>query len=187
VEKPEITIQLSEDDYVEASLIAAQWTKKRWLVIGTMGAVYLGLGLFMVSYAPHAFFVLGWALIGAVIGVALNALISRYFFLPRRLKSRFVEHKTLQRSSTVSWSEDGLIIERENSHALIPWGDFFKFRESEEFVLLYTSRVLFLLLPKRFFNEPGQLNDFMVLVRSQIGIRRDGRTESASFDKGGVA
>jgi hypothetical protein len=171
VEKPEINIQLSEDDYLQGSLFAARWAKKKWLIVGGMGVIYLGLGLFMVSYAPRAFFILGWTLIGAVVGGAMGALISRYVFLPRRLKSRFAEHKMLQRSSMVSWAEDGLKVERENSHVLIPWDDFFNFRESEKFVLLYTTRVLFLLLPKRFFKESDQLNDFMVFVRSRIGAR----------------
>jgi hypothetical protein len=174
VEGSDITIQLSEDDYLQGSLIAARWTKKRWIVIGTIGVIYLGLGSFMVSYAPRAFFILGWALIGAVVGGAMGALISRYVFLPRRLKSRFAEHKMLHRSSMLSWSEDGLKIERENSHALIPWGDFFRFRETEKFVFLYTTRVMFLLLPKRFFHRQDQLNELMVLLRSRVGTRQNG-------------
>jgi hypothetical protein len=179
MEKPEITIQLSESDYLQGCLTAARWTKKKWIVVGSMGAIYLVPGLFMVLYAPPALFVLGWAMIGAVIGGTTTVLVGRYVLLPRRLKSRFAEHKMLQRSSTVSWGEDGLKFEREDSHVLIPWGDFFKFRESEKFVFLYTTRVLFLLLPKRFFSEPDQLNDLMIFVRSRIGAQGPGQRESA--------
>jgi len=37
-----VTTQLNENDYLEGSLFAAQRTRKRWLIIGMMAAVYLG-------------------------------------------------------------------------------------------------------------------------------------------------
>jgi hypothetical protein len=171
VERPTITLQLNEDDYLDGALFAARWTKKRWLIMGTMAAVYLGAGLYMVRYAPRDFFILGWALIGAVAGGFISGLLSRYVLLPRRLKSRFAEHKTLHRKSTMAWDENGLTVEGENSHTLIPWPDFFKFRESDTTVFLYTSRALFLMVPKRFFVDSAQLNEFVVLARSRIAAQ----------------
>ncbi len=184
MERPFITISLSKDDYLEGSLFAARWTRKRWLIVGLMAAVYLGLGAFMVFYAPRELFVLGCTLIGAVVGGIGGSIISHYIFLPRRLRSRFAERKALHRKSTLSWDEKGLTLESENGHSLIPWPDFFKFRENEHFILLYASRVIYLLVPKRFFTEPGQLNDLLGHVRSRIGVHPAVDARSPSYGGG---
>lgn len=179
-----ITTQLNENDYLEGSLFAAQRTRKRWLIIGMMAAVYLGLGLFMVFYASRDFFILGWSLIGAVIGGFVGGLISRYILLPRRLKSRFAERKALHRKSTLSWDQKGLTVENENGHSIVPWSDFLKSRENEKFILLYTSRAMFLIVPKRIFTESDQLKDFRELVLASVGVQQNVKAIASSHDGG---
>jgi hypothetical protein len=164
VEKPTVTVQLNENDYVEGALFASRWTRNRLLFVWGMIAIYLGGGIFSVFFAPHDLFALGCALI-------CGTWINRYVVLPKKLKSLFAERKASQRRSTLSWDEQSLTVEGENSRALIPWADFFKFRENGEFVLLYTSRILFIIVPKRFLEESGQLNGFMALVRSTISAQ----------------
>ncbi|WP_188792662.1 YcxB family protein [Dyella nitratireducens] len=180
MERASITIQLTEDDYLQGLLFAAQRTRARWFFIGIMAVVCLGAGLLIVFYAPRDLFVLGWALIGAVVGGFIGRMVSRYIFLPKKLKERFAEQKALHRTRKLSWDDKGVTFESENGHVLIPWPDFFKFRENEIFVLLYTSRVIFLIVPKRFFKESEQLNDFMMLVHSSIGIQQN-ETGSSTF------
>lgn len=165
-----IIVEMDENDYLEGSLLAARWTRKRWAVICISAAVYLGIGLLCIFYAPHDFFILGCAFIGAVFGAFCSGLFGRLVLFPKRLKSRFAERKALRRKTRLSWGEEGLTVENENGHSLVPWSDFFKFRENDRVVLLYTSRATYLLIPKRFFKESDQLHGFMTVVNGRIGV-----------------
>jgi hypothetical protein len=71
----------------------------------------------------------------------------------------------------LSWSPEGLAIENNKGHGLVPWAKFLKTRENERFILLYASQGKYLIFPKRFFVEPGQLKSFVDLIHEQIGAR----------------
>jgi hypothetical protein len=43
---------------------------------------------------------------------------------------------------------------------------------------------MFVIVPKRFFTESGQLQSFVELVRSRIGIRRDGQAAGSATRPG---
>ena len=166
-----ITIELSENDYLDGSLFAAKWSSKRRFIMFFLALIYLALGLFLVFYAPHDFFIFGCALLGGVFGAFFSGAFGRFVLRPRRLRAHFSKRKALHRKVMLSWGERGVTFENENGHSLAPWEDFLKFRENDGFILLYTSRITFILIPKRFFKESGQLNDFMTLVRGRVGLQ----------------
>jgi hypothetical protein len=183
--EPVITLQLSENDFLNGSLFAARWTMKRWLVIGVQALLLSALGAFMLlSSSSRDFHVFGGALIGMVVGGFAGGVLMRYLVLPARLRTRFAERTALHRQSTLKWSQEGLAYENENGHMLVPWTDFFKTRENKDFILLYTSRVMFIIVPKRFFTESGQLQGFVELVRSRIGNRLDGQAVDSATRPG---
>jgi hypothetical protein len=153
----------------------------RWLVASACAVALIGLGILMLMpSAPSDFHMLGGVLIGTAVCGYLGGTVTGFLVLPRRLRSRFIERKGLHRRMTLSWGNEGLTVETENGHVRVPWGDFFKTRENAKFILLYTSRTRYLILPKRFFIEPGQLASFVELLHKRVGIRSDSQsTDSA--------
>ena len=166
-----ITLQLDQSDFMGGSLFASRWTMNGWFVAAS-AVILSALGTFMllVGSQPYSH-ALGSALIGIVVGGVAGGAINRYFVLPRRLRSRLTERKAIHRRFTLAWSEEGLAVESENGHVRVPWGDFFRTKENENFILLYTSRTRYLILPKRCFTEPGQLASFLELLRKRVGVR----------------
>lgn len=174
-----ITFQLSEDDFLNGSLLAIRWERKTWLITATAVLLLLALGTYILlpSSSPDipAY---GWSLIGGTVGSFVVVVLTRYVFLPIRLKSRFAERKALYTESTLSWSQEGLTIENVNGHGLVPWSQFIKTRENDRFILLYTSQAKYLIFPKRFFADTGQLRSFVDLVHERIGVRLGGRVDA---------
>jgi hypothetical protein len=173
-----ITFRLSEDDFLNGSLLAIRWERKTWLITAATVVLLLALGTFMLlpNSSPDipAY---GWSLIGGTVGSCVGVALTRYLFFPIRLKSRFAERKALHIESTLSRSQEGLTIENVKGHGLVPWSQFIKTRENEIFVLLYTSQAKYLIFPKRFFADPGQLGSFVDLVHERIGVRLHNRVD----------
>ena len=61
----------------------------------------------------------------------------------------FRQHKTLQKPATLTWSEQGVVMQSEYGDARVPWADFRKAREDQRMILLYESDRLYRLIPKR--------------------------------------
>lgn len=81
--------------------------------------------------------------------------------LPRRARKQFAQQKNLQRPIEFSWDEQALHWASANGNGQMPWSDYVKRRQNERIVLLYLSDALFQMIPKRCFDEPAQLQDFL--------------------------
>ena len=166
-----ITVKLEEAEYLEANMLATRWTIKRWLFIGGQSAMFLVIGLYLMygSGVPPGFHFVGLLLIFWIVLMWSVGLTAQALLVPYRLGRRFRERKALQRSSTLSWDAKGLTVENVNGHMLIPWSDFLKWRQNENFLLLYPTRLTCTPIPKRAFTQPDQLPGLLKLIEQNMG------------------
>lgn len=166
-----ITAQLKESEYLAVVRFSRRWGIKMWsfTVISTL--CYLVLGGSILLYAGQWRISTFWGIfliLMAPFPWALNAY-SYYVTVPRRCRKIFHQQKGLQRSYTMQWDGEKLHIEGKEVKAAMLWSDFLKWRENDEFFLLYSSDVLFHTIPKRVFADPKAIAEFSQLLREKVG------------------
>ena len=89
--------------------------------------------------------------VGNIFPVKLNAIIARYLFVwaAGGLNQEALRIATLQKPATLTWNEQGVVMQSEYGDARVPWADFRKAREDQRMILLYESDRLYRLIPKR--------------------------------------
>lgn len=169
-----ITYALEEKDFLSACKLTMRWTTKRWIVLGSISAVCLGLGIFLLK-DPYLFgdyylvgvFAGGW-LTGGVVGGWVAMIIARFLLIPYRFKRKFRKNSSIRRTATLSWDDKGLTFESENGHMLIPWADFVKWRENDDVIFVYRSRLIGMTIPKRVFDKPEKLEELQGLLTKKV-------------------
>lgn len=79
----------------------------------------------------------------------------RFYLLPRQLERVFEQQKDLSAPFTVDLTDTGFEWRNEFGSSRIPWGDFVKWKENQEMVLLYRSDYTYYMLPRRIFEAQG--------------------------------
>ncbi|MGH8274673.1 MAG: YcxB family protein [Gammaproteobacteria bacterium] len=95
----------------------------------------------------------------------------RLVAVPKIAQKRFKQQKSLQRPYTLSWDDDTFTLQSETGISNTPWTDFLMWRESENLFVVYFTRGLFRIIPKRFFGEPDSASKFGQLLHEKIGAR----------------
>ena len=126
-----------------------------------VGIVGLGLGVVFYVYADH------W------LGIFLIAL-SIFLILLQLIIPPLVFARVYRRNSrlfgmrTVTVSETGIVSDHQLGHTESAWNMYEKFRETQKLFLLYQSADLVGIVPKRAFASPAELQQFRVLMTSNI-------------------
>jgi hypothetical protein len=110
---------------------------------------------------------LSWPLlIGATVALGLWAL-SRFVLLPRRIARVFTQQKELSAPFEAAIDEAGFHFQNSYGNGRIPWEDFTKWKESKEILLLYRSDIMFHMLPKRLFQNQGEIDTVLERLREK--------------------
>lgn len=142
-------------DYYRAQLLhlrPPQWARIIiYLFIGLWGLGFLGAVVFAIRGEFNWLYVTQ----GAILIVFL--LVIRFYLTPRQARRTFAQQKELGVPWEMLVTETGLEISNEFGHARRPWGDFIKWKEDDDLLLLYESDTVYRVLPKRFFSPAEQL------------------------------
>lgn len=84
-------------------------------------------------------------------------VLYRYVFLPNRVKKIFSQQKELSLPFEIEFSDTGMSVSNELGNANRPWGNFHKWKENKDLLILYHSDVLYTILPKRIFSNAAQI------------------------------
>lgn len=168
-----ITFTLDTEDVRSASILAARWPNKRWvfifgavLVCLIAGGLLLGLAHRLGALqAITTMLGMTW-FVAAASFLAIAAM--RYVWIPRVIRDQLLRDPATRRERTLSWDEDGLTAKSENGKVLLPWGDLSKWREDDSSILIYRSRVMGMVIPKRAFERPEQLWELQALLAKKI-------------------
>jgi hypothetical protein len=147
--------QLEWTDYMKAQLLHMQPTGAARIVgyglLAFAGFAFLVvLFLFISQQFPLELFLL-------ILFIIALALFYRYGLLPWRVRRIFRQQRELSMPYEVEVTEAGLNVSNELGNALRPWQDFTKWKENQELLLLYHSDMMFTILPRRFFEEMGEM------------------------------
>ena len=140
-------VQLELQDYLDAQkLHFRQPNHIRFL--STLILAFLVI-LFLVSESTYRknyiyFFLIFLAISGI-------ALLYRYVFLHPRTKRIFEQNKFLHLPVEVEITEEAMVTSAEYGHTEQPWSMFFRWKEGDEMLILYSSEASYTILPKRFF------------------------------------
>lgn len=157
-----VEVLLNIDDYVAAQAMHTRWTRKRAVVLLCSGAV----GIVVGGFVPSAWaFAIGFTLVGCAVGGAIGFEFARRFVIPKRARRIFAQQKALRRSRVYHWDDTGLRSVSEHAEGTMPWTDFLKQRESDRLYLLYLSDAMFVMMPKRVFQDHEHLRSFAARVR----------------------
>ncbi|HEX5314509.1 MAG TPA: YcxB family protein [Gammaproteobacteria bacterium] len=165
------TIQLTERDLVDAYLLAKRWGKGMWSMYAASTAVYVGLGLWLLTF-PRVLRPFG---IAALVFAAVSWILAaagRYVLIPIVAKRRFRASKALARPFRLDWNEDGLEIESAIGIARPPWSDFRKWRENGRLFLVYSPTGVARILPKASFPNRSGAEEFRSLLERKLGPSR---------------
>ena len=104
-----------------------------------------------------------WALL---VGVALLAATVQQ---RRGLYKLWEVQPPLRRPHQADFSDYGVIVSDAYVRTTSQWQAFEGFRETPSLFVLYTSPLAFLIVPKRAFTDPAQLDAFRGLVLNRVG------------------
>ena len=145
-------------DFKNAQTLHAQYGKlTTWvgyfavgiLALGTLTGIVLAvLGRFSWSDVTYFTF--------PAIFIVILALF-QFVILPRQMLRVFKQQKDLSYPFEIDLSDDGFEMRNEYGSSRVPWGDFAKWKEDANLLLLYRSDAVFQMLPKRLFQDNQEL------------------------------
>lgn len=168
--------KLTEDEYVAGYKLYAQQTTKQKLVLSAFMVILAVVSA--VTSARHDFvtdmpmdyvyehkikiFALQFCVTFIVMCV-VYALIKMTFskYVGFKLRRSFYEDVTLSSEVSPTWTESDLTSTSALGTFKMPWPSIKYLRENETFVLLYLSRLRYLIIPKRAFDSDAEMAEFM--------------------------
>ena len=149
---PTATFTPSEKDLIEANRL---WFRSSLKSRGNVAFVVCG-ALICAAVAFHTVSdrmptEIAMAVAAGVIfwSVVIALLVFGYpLMVPRQVRKQFKMQKSLHETVTLTWSDDEIRFETENSHSRHGWGDFPKWAEGRAIFLLYFTDNMFIFIPK---------------------------------------
>ena len=150
-----ITYKLTQDEYQKA--VTLHLNRGNRLV---MLAIYIALAVSIVFVGTD--FLNTREVITNILAIFFS--IAFYMLFVRMIsayqaKSIYKKSPTLQHEVTLRVSGKGITLDKKTNNATIPWKIFSKWKEDENFYLLYTGPRQFNVIPKHALNE-AQNNEF---------------------------
>jgi hypothetical protein len=152
-----IRVQLTDGDYVRAVQAAARPSRVTFIVIALISALILAGALVAwdSGYGREAVIAVSvWC------GIVLGARVGQILWIPVQARKVFRQQRGLHRPHEVSWNDAGLTTTAEDGTWTISWADFHKSLELEDQFILFLSDAVFVMLPKRAFQDSGQIDGF---------------------------
>lgn len=110
-----------------------------------------------------------------VLGLIASAIV--YFNISRTSQKIFDQQKILHETTTVRWSDAGLVTETEHSRTNLPWNYYVDIAEDSHTILLWQSAVLINFIPKSALSE-SQVADLLALAKAgmaHVGATNEGK------------
>lgn len=148
----QITFQITEKAYMVAVMNRAMQSYRSVFIAFLI--VSLGIGLASGS--------LGLGLFSSVFFTLYTAFL--IFMVRRRLRAYYKKTPQLDCENTIQWDEDGIAFRNRLVIAKTAWQNYILYDESADFYYLYSSPVIFTLIPKNAFTSEEQQHAFHMLL-----------------------
>ena len=158
----EATYTISERDYVRAMKLFSKITPK-------VASIY---AISIVALALTAFFgspVLGAGAIGGLIGGLVVVVLGRLIASPLRAKRHYRKYKAIHEPITIQLKAEGVGFATADGSGVIKWEKIFKWRQNDNYLLIYPMPRLYHIVPKAIANSGFNLSSLIEILQSKVG------------------
>ena len=165
-----ISVQLTQADYIAGQRLHSRWSKRYWTIALAISLPMLCIGIaaWLVAFSA-GFENLGLLTVSWVIGAWVGGFGAHMLLAPGKWRRLFASHKMLQSVITYSWDADHFAAKSEYGNSSVPWSKFLKFKEDQQSLLLYISRLQFYCIPTHAFPDKQIRNEFVSLLQQKVG------------------
>ncbi|CAB5081493.1 hypothetical protein D3OALGB2SA_643 [Olavius algarvensis associated proteobacterium Delta 3] len=158
----EFQYNIRETDYVNSNILSAIASKKQliWLFAGGFGLLLLGV------FGQGAIKGMGFG--GLVCGI-LGYFITLYVYTPWQAKRQYKNYKLIQAPLKIELVDDGFKISAEHGQTHVKWESLVKWRENDNYILIYFAPKLYYLIPKRIDKSGFNVNRLRQSLKEKIG------------------
>lgn len=149
----EVEYIITEDEYVKANKLFSKPTRR--ILIFYVITVIL---LVVVAVFGHTF-VVKLAAAGGIVGGVLGHLIVRHIYAPWRTRRQYRSYQAAQELVSVTARTESLFFKSKIGEATIEWSRIVKWRENEDFLLIYQASEVYHIIPKRVGEIVDRLRD----------------------------
>ncbi|MGY5779840.1 YcxB family protein [Rhizobium sp. LEGMi135b] len=144
----------------------------RFTVVWALAVVACGLIVAGAGNTNDAIIPVLTFAIAVPIGIVGIPFLIVYTFGGRAARKTYREQKTLHKPVHLSWSEDGVHFRSDFGETRLQWSDFLMARQDRHCILLYESRRLYRLIPKRILADDQllELQNFAREVEDHRGF-----------------
>ena len=154
--------RITEDDFVAATKLSARLTPIRIaLVLLVLGA----LALLAVFGGP----VLSAGGIAGLVSGSLTYLAIRFFFTPYSARRNYRKYPAMHQKQWLELTPEGLAGGSPIGQALVGWEHIIKWRENDEFVLVYVMPRMFYIVKKVWAEEGVDVEGLRKALGERVG------------------
>ena len=158
----ETTYKISEQDYVRAMTLFSEITPK---VASIYGVVILVLGLTAI-FGSGA--IKGGA-IGGLIGGGVVVILGRLIVNPILARRHYRKYKAIHDPINIKLKDDGIEFSTPDGGGLVRWEKILKWRQNEEYVLVYPMPRLYYIIPKSISKSGFEIPLLIGALREKVG------------------
>jgi hypothetical protein len=133
--------RISEQDYVDASKLFGKLTLRQTVIC------MLGI-LILLTFALFATGTIKYAIIAGVCIWLVIFIGGRHLISPMMVRSQYKKYKAIHDEFEISLLEDSVFIASSSGSGKILWNTINKWREDENYVLIYPMPRLYYIIPK---------------------------------------
>lgn len=133
---------------------------RRGQMIFSGGCILLGVPLFFT----HGFSFTGELLFAMGAAGLLTELLLAKRLLRSRMTRIYNQQAALNDTFTYSWDEENVYVSASTGQGKRPWKHYVKVTEAEDLFLLYHSDHMFEIVPKSWFTDTQQIEEFRSLT-----------------------
>jgi len=159
-----VEYRISENEYARANrLFVRPGPRQRWLY-GLIATVLLALAAVSPSWRILA----GGALVGGVAGYLLTC----HVILPWLARRQYRNYPAVRTPAGIALDDDGLRFRGRDFDSLLRWGQLIRWRENDEFILVYQTPRLYHIVPKRLARDGLDIDALRGALGENIGPAR---------------
>lgn len=134
-------ISISKHDLLNCYRLYSTPEIKHLLILGVITA---GLVIFVAMKIDNPTLIIAFGLLGGILGIS----VQRYIYLNYKSNKIYSQQKELHRPIKMEFSDEGITTITKNGSNLSPWSNFCRYKSNKNYILLFYSDALFLMLPK---------------------------------------
>jgi hypothetical protein len=154
---------ISEDEYVRANKLFTRLNRKYGIYYAVAVAAFVAVAVFVKSEVVRFGAIFG--LIGGIIG----HVITRHAIAPWQTRRLYRTYRAVKEPVGILLEEDGLRFRGSDTNSLLKWQHLIKWRENQEFILVYQNSRLYHIIPKRLGSSGLDIAGLIAKIEANIG------------------